>query len=589
MVLVFDTESYMHDWFFCGVDTETNEEFVFHNEPSKFAKWFDTIRVKEILAAFNLNGYDKHIVNAIYNQKSPIEIKMMSDELIFNKKYPYQKKVNYVGYDIMPEGTDRVSLKSLEAFAGHNIKETSIPFDYPDRLNKEQCDLTIEYCLNDAKEASYYMLDNIAELKGKIQICKMYDLPLTNISRTKAALGEIVLGAKKGNYPLEKPPYVMDYNLVPKNVMGYYNNMGYTNRSFVFPLKDCSGFVVEHSLGGGGIHGVRKSYFSNKLHKHLDVKSFYPQLMTKYKTLSRAFENGYRLQEMLDKRLSTKDKGINYALKILINSVYGISGAEFSDACDKTMAYATTINGQLMLITLMIMIADYAEIVNSNTDGLIVYEHDAETVEMKVGEWQDLTKMPLEIHNVTQIVQKDVNNYYIKIEGEDEPDVRGSYFRQPSKWRCNLGQRGIANVALVKHFQNIPIKKTIMECTELRQFQSIVKLSDNYDSIKYFKDRKSEDVTQAVNRVFAVKNGGEIKKGKNGVYDKVGSVPSSCVIVNEDITSWTPKTLFEKTGMELDYNYYIDFTQKRIFDVMYQDMSDKNKTRMRVNKSILDF
>lgn len=593
MVLVYDTESYPNDWFFCAVDTETPDVHVFHNEPKRFADWFEETKKREIFAAFNHNGYDRHILNAMLMGKHPQEIKYLSDELIFENKYPYGiKKANYIGYDIMPEGTERESLKAFEAFAGHRIKETSVDFDKQESLTQEEIDEIIEYCINDAREASYFLEDNKVELKSKILLCQTFDVNLKNISRTKAGLTEVILGAKKKKLPLEQVPYVLDYKAlgVPQHVLNYYNSMKFMDNTFGFYLKDASGIEVEHSLGAGGLHGARKFYYSNKPHVHKDITSFYPNIMRKHGLLSRAIAEKEIFSKIVDMRVNAKktgNKALASALKVPINAVYGISGAEFSAAYDRTMSYGVTVNGQLMMITLMIMIAKYAEIINSNTDGLILYEHDSEMVDVKFGEWCDLTGMEFETHEVSRIIQKDVNNYYIEIEGDTEE--KGSFFRQPTKWRCNLAQRGIANEALINHFKGIPIEKTIKECNELRKFQSIVKLSDKYNSIKFVKDRKEYDVTQKVNRVFAVKNGGQILKGKDGKYEKVGSVPDSCVIVNDDVSSWTPKKLYEETGLELDYKYYKDFAEHRLYEVIHGDLPDKVKKRMRVNNTLDSF
>ena len=593
MVIFFDIESFYRFWCFCGYDTITQEEFVFHNNPSSFAKWFDEKRTAEIFAAHNLNGYDKHIVNAIYYDKSPQEINQISHDIVNNHIYPFQKRVSFIGFDTMPEGkTNRVSLKQLEAYAGHSIIESAIPFDCTDVFTKDMIDETLYYCMNDVKEGAKYLESKDDELRGKINVCKQFNLSLTNISKTKGQLAELVLGMKQGNFPLEKIPYVLDYNLIPKDVFTYYDSLNFMKYQFDFKTIDASGMAVIHTLGAGGTHGARKSYYSNDLHWHADAESFYPNTMRKYNLLSRACTKPELLSFLIDMRIKAKREGkkeLSYALKILINAIYGISGAEFSPAYDKTMSYAVTINGQLMLMTLMLMIKEYCWIINSNTDGLIIKVIDEDKVLSKFQEWMDWCGMKLDTHDVTRIVQKDVNNYYIEVEGDDEPTTKGSFFKQPRHYDCDLVSCGIANVALVNYFNNIPIDKTLNDETELRKFQSIVKLTDSYDGVRYIENRKETDIKQKINRVFAVKNGGFIGKVRNGKVNRFGSVPDSCIIVNDDITDWTPKTLFEKTGKELDYAYYKEFSEKRLYQLLYGDTPPKTQNRMRLNKKLSDY
>ena len=79
----------------------------------------------------------------------------------------------------------------------------------------------------------------------------------------------------------------------------------------------------------------------------------YPQTMICWDTLSRNISSPEKFVEIRDLRLhykKTKNKGLDYALKILINSVFGASGDKYNDLYDERNKKLTCMYGQLFIL-----------------------------------------------------------------------------------------------------------------------------------------------------------------------------------------------------------------------------------------------
>ena len=102
-------------------------------------------------------------------------------------------------------------------------------------------------------------------------------------------------------------------------------------------------------------------------------------------------------------------------------------------------------------------------------------------------EWEqrcstDQCSILLELDNISEIYQKDVNNYlWVGIDGGVERI--GAYVKELSAVDNDLP---ILNKALVDYMvKKTPVEQTINQCDDLIMFQKIVKLSDKYDWVEH--------------------------------------------------------------------------------------------------------
>ena len=289
-----------------------------------------------------------------------------------------------------------------------------------------------------------------------------------------------------------------------------------------------------YQMGIGGLHSTEtsRSVRSNATHilVDADVASQYPSIIMSLglapKSLGKTFLDVYgqiktdrlkakkRAKEIKDElpgvndperiaalklellRCNVMDKGA----KIQLNGVYGKLGSPYSILYAPHLLIATTLTGQLTLL----MLAERAEargisVVSGNTDGLLFYCPREKYAGLKkdrlnpsvlsevTDEWERLTGFDLEFGEYRAIYNLSVNSYYaIKASGghkrkgpvgnpwnqhpDDFDQVRGQLMKNPQMTICS-------DAALNFIKDGTPIERTIRDCTDIRQFVTVIKAS----------------------------------------------------------------------------------------------------------------
>ena len=280
-------------------------------------------------------------------------------------------------------------------------------------------------------------------------------------------------------------------------------------------------------------------------------------------------------------------------LKIVINGTYGASKDKNNPLYDPLMANNVCIFGQLLLLDLIEHLEPYCELIQSNTDGILIkmppgYEEDEwySLIDDIAYEWEHRTGLKLEFDEYRKVFQKDVNNYLIIPDGElydkkGKPrwKAKGAYVKKLSRLDYDLAIVNKAIVEFMLHGKSV--RQTIMECNDLREFQIIKKISGKYKCILHGVTYKPiigksgrptklmrMDLTEAKElqektiRVFASKNpdGGLVKlHAKTGRYAKIENTPKNCFIFNADVNGYPVPSI-------LDRQWYIDLAYKRLKD-----------------------
>jgi DNA polymerase len=292
--------------------------------------------------------------------------------------------------------------------------------------------------------------------------------------------------------------------------------------------------------------------------------------MIRYDLLSRNVEDKDIYKGIYDTRVKLKAEGKKAEqapYKIILNSTYGICKDKYNPMYDPRQASNVCINGQLLLLDLLEHLEGHMELIQSNTDGLIIQIPDTDEAFDMVDdicyEWEYRTGMSLGFDVITEIWQKDVNNYIFRFENR-KLERKGSYVKELSELDYDLA---IVNKAIVDYITaGVPIEDTINNCTVYKDFQKVVKVSGKY--VCGFKDGKP--LKDKTFRVFASKSNkdGQIgkMKNKNGkmVVEKFANTPEHCFIDNEDIND---KPIPEK----LDRIYYIKLAYKRLKSFGFDD------------------
>jgi hypothetical protein len=589
-MIFYDFEVFQHDWLVVIIDMVKKEEHDIVNDPETLEAFYQANK-NNIWIGFNSRHYDQYILKGILCGFNPEEI---NDYIIVQDRAGWQfskafNKIPLNNYDVMT-GVDR-GLKVYEGFMGNMIKESSIPFDIKRKLTDAELQETIRYCRHDVQQTIKVFLERIDDFNAQFELLKMFDIPLSNISKTKVQLSAQILDATKPIIPytdefdisfpdtmkIKKYQSVVEWYKNPKNRK--YNVDPDDPKSKKMQLEiDVAG--VPTVFGWGGVHGAKEKYIGEGYFINMDVASLYPSLMIRYNLHSRSC-NPQKFNDIVSLRLKYKHEKnpLQAPLKIVINGTYGAMKDANNPLYDPRQANNVCVYGQLLLLDLMEHLEPYCEIIQSNTDGILIRMPDGQNpddfyslIDDIAFEWEQRTGLKLEFDEFKRVLQKDVNNYVI-VDFEGHYKSKGAYVKKLGTLDYDLP---IVNKALIEFMVNgVPVEKTISKCDELKEFQQVKKISGKYDCIlhgvfwdsvgkkKVVNLSKAFKVNEKCVRVFASKNpsdGGLMMihaKTKNPA--KISETPKHAFLYNDSVEG-------VKCPEQLDKKWYIELAKKRLKD-----------------------
>ncbi|WP_346942439.1 hypothetical protein [Clostridium sp.] len=560
-ILFYDFEVFKEDWLVVIKDTENRTTHTIVNSPEELTHFYEKNK-NSIWVGYNSRSYDQYILKGILLGMSPQEI---NTHIIVHNQGGWSfsrsfNKVKLYNYDIM---TDKFKgLKQLEGFMGNDIRETTVNFNTNRKLTSKEIEEVIFYCNHDVEQTMHVFMNRKSEFESHMSLIKAFDLPLSYINKTKAQLSAIILEASRvHNRDDEFDITIVDTLRLNKyrHILEWYKNP--INRDYKKSL-DINVGEVPHTFGWGGLHGARAQYQGEGIFINSDVGSFYPALMIEYNFLSRNVRVASKYKEIRDRRLELKKNKdpMQLPYKIVLNSTYGASKDQYNNLYDPLQANNVCVNGQLLLLDLIEHVESQTsfKLIQSNTDGIMFklnVESDIPVYESICKEWEERSRMTLEHDIIKKVVQKDVNNYIIVMDG-GKVKSKGAYVKKLDKLDNDLP---IVNQALMDYFiKGIPVDETINESNKLIDFQKVVKVSSKYKKALHG-DRV---INEKILRVFASKSyldRGVYKVNSRDTPEKIAGTPERCFIDNSDITN-------KRISRKLDRSWYIDVAKKRIVD-----------------------
>lgn len=602
----YDFEVFKYDWMVVIIEPTTETITTIVNDKERLREYYEKHK-HDIWVGFNSREYDQFILKGILLDMNPYEL---TNEIIGKGKRGNQvsslfSKIQLYNYDVW-DGMGKPGLKTLQAFMGHNIKETSVPFTINRKLTAEEIRQTIEYCTNDVKETINVFIKKQSDFNAHMGIIKIFNLPLKYINYTMAQMTADILGGKKLKY---HPMKEYDYPLLPfvdrikkyKYIVDWYRDAKASADEKIVNDYDEALYIVEHStkkreiknaqkfldlyradyyqlyrdiyygqslvteVSGvkhtfkfGGLHGAKDKYKGEGIYLLADVCAYYPSMAIEYKFGYECMSKPENFELIHGENLRFKalgDKKARLPYKIGDNAITGQFKQKDSKIYCPHMNNAITINGQLALLLLIEMTEPYAELIQSNTDGVmwkLKSMKDFDIIDDIVYEWEKITSMRMEFSLYKRVFQKDVNNY-VAVDFKGKMKTKGGYVKELNDIDYDLP---IINTAIVEYMVNdTPIESTINKCNDLIQFQKIVNLTSAYEHVQH----NGTIYTNKCYRVFASKNiyDGMIYKCKGEKADKFANTPDRCFIENGDITN-------KRVPTYLDKQYYIDLTYKRL-------------------------
>lgn len=620
-MIFYDFEVFKEDWLAVFIDVTRKTEQVIVNNPDELKALYEA-NTSNIWVGFNNRHYDQYIMKGILLGMNP---KRINDWIILEKREGWQfssvfNKVPMTNYDVMPNPP--VGLKTMEGFLGSNIKETGVPFDINRKLTKAEIEETIKYCRHDVEQTIKIFLEKIDEFNAMHGIVQAFPnmVSLSNIGDSEARITAKALGCVKQDFKDE-----FDYFFLPclrlnkyKYVQDWFEEK--KKEALAMDLQNCDKYDkklwyksqnletvvagIPHSFGFGGLHGAADT----PIHKtgqilHVDVNNYYPSMLIAWGLVTRAATNdNYHLVYNTRKSMKAKQiaaaksgkkaeaknwKKAQLPYKKMLNALSGGMKDETNPAYDPRNNNCMCINGQLMLLDLIehLEAVPGFELIQSNTDGLIIWIPDTdeafEMVDDICWEWEqrcstDQCSILLELDNISEIYQKDVNNY-LWVGADGSVERIGAYVKELSATDNDLP---ILNKALVEYMvHKTPVEQTINQCDDLIMFQKIVKLSEKYDWVEHehcipvitktgkrvikevYEYPEKVKYSYKSYRVFASnsQDDGRLLKRKKVKTkgEKFGNTPDHCFICNDDVCG-------VKTPQTLDKGWYIDLAKKRL-------------------------
>lgn len=572
MIITYDIEVLKKDWIM--VFKEGDDYIVIHNNREELQAYVDKlVKTKSILVGFNNYHYDDIVLAGVLLGKDPYEISKKI--VVEGQRVNY--RLNLITLDVMQELPLGVGLKSSQANLGMSIVETPIDFNLDRACTKKELDLLIGYCKNDVKDTELLFKKRIDYFQAKFEIVNEFGLDVINVKKTRAILSSKVLKCSKTDIPRDRlhidyDPHI-NWDKLPKILVDFYKKCEYDYR--------CGGDFKEiesrklkliiagvpHVYAFGGLHGAIEKYNGTGTYLHIDVSSYYPSLIIVDNFMSRASSDPQMFTKLRETRYMYKAKKDprQKIYKILINATFGAMKSEFNTLFDPKQANNICINGQLILTQLILELEPYCQLIQSNTDGLVVkYNGNYKQVEAIVKDFGKRFGLTFDIDKIVKIAQRDVNNYAIQFEdGHIEAKGRFAKFNGGNFMQNSLS---IIDRALVNYYiYDIPVHQTVIETyknNDLAPFQIVCKMGSTYDGMYYEYGEEGDTKlipTQKVNRVFATndKKYWGIYKRKGDSYQKIANTSEHNIIHNEDIAS------FDKS--KLDLNYYIALCKKNLY------------------------
>lgn len=568
MLIFYDFEVFRYNWLVVFIDPYKEETTVIIDDPKLLYLFYEKNK-ESIFVGYNSRHYDQYIFKGILAEWDAWAI----NDFIINKKMPGWRfsdtlqQIKLLNYDVAKLNDG--GLKTLESYLGNNIQETSVPFDIDRPLTPEEIAETVKYCTHDVEQTIEVFMQRKADFDAHMGLITTFKLPLSYINKTPVQLSARILNCERVERFDE-----FDVDFVPTLKLSKYtavlewfkNKLQECKKTNYYGSEslqiDIAG--VPHSFGFGGAHGARSKYHKRGLLLHIDVESYYPLLMLVYGFLTRNSQTPEKFREIYEKRVALKRAGKKKEqapYKIVINGTFGISKDPTSPAYDPKQANNICINGQLLLVDLIEKLEAVPgfELVQSNTDGLIIWIPDTDAAFDQTDdicwEWEQRTGMKLAFDVITEIYQKDVNNYVFRFEN-GKIERKGSYVQEYNPLKNDLT---IVNTAMVEYMMNgTPVETTINNCDDLNLFQKVVKVSAKY----YCAWHNGKQLKDKTFRVFASTDHTDCaiykQKAPGATKEKFANTPEHCLIYNDQIT--------DKTRVKLDKGWYVDIAKKRLRD-----------------------
>lgn len=252
------------------------------------------------------------------------------------------------------------------------------------------------------------------------------------------------------------------------------------------------------------------------------------------------------------------------ALKIVINAIFGKFGSDKFMLYDRLALLRTTINGQLMTLTLIEELAlNDIHTISANTDGIIIkIPNDKFDVFHQITDnWCTSNKMQADYEVYDKLVTRDVNNYLV-VHKDGEEEFKGAL--NPKQYIKDLTKgfdMPIVAYAVYNYFvHNIPVMETLQSHKDILDFCKTQNVGAQFEVVVIKVENNQEVVTytQKHNRFYVSTKGYSIKKEHKTTKERTKLASGLPVVI---LNSLDDKPIEERN---INYKYYYDEAYKII-------------------------
>ena len=431
------------------------------------------------------------------NTKEPLTVKQYSDIIITEDS---EKDVslnvgvpNFLSWDIsfhLPFDVRRNSLKKLTmSVLNRKNYDSSVPFDIDRKLTKYEREEVEKYCEMDVDNTLALFLPDPEDVKQKElnpkhemrtfaresydirwnMIVEYFMTPRTLSNKSASFAGKVLCGedAKpdlqnktkivNGRKVYYSIPELAEKELAGTELLEFYHKHQ-ENPDYITEKFEC--YLGPHDdshlyqFGFGGLHQALINFGSTNL-VNMDVASLYPSLLVQYGLMSRgAKANPGSYEEVYHKRLEAKKLSktthelryqlLNEGLKLILNSAIGAMLSDYNPLYDTWSNSTICVHGQLLIFILAKRLFDAGfNIVQTNTDGIMIEKQDNVDFMPIAEKWMEETRLVLEFDDIKILQQNNVNNYYCeftngKIKSKGFYLSNEKFGKATSKILCNL-------------------------------------------------------------------------------------------------------------------------------------------------------
>lgn len=280
------------------------------------------------LVGFNCRRYDNHIMYARYIGYDNMQLYNLSQKIIKESKNALFREAYNLSYtDVYDFSSVKQSLKKFEVQLGIHHQELGFEWDKP--VPEEYWNLVAEYCGNDVLATEATFNDRAQDFTARLILSELSGL--TPNDTTQQHTAKIIFG----NDPQPQTKFI--YTDLSKEFPGYRYDHGK------------SSYKGEDPGEGGYVYAEPGMYHNVAL---LDVASMHPNSLINMNMFG-PYTNNFK--QLLDARIAIKRKEFSkaktmlggilekylhdetaasdlaYALKIVINIVYGLTSAKFDN------------------------------------------------------------------------------------------------------------------------------------------------------------------------------------------------------------------------------------------------------------------